>query len=257
MKTSTTRSLKVETLENRELMACNVSVSFSNGDLYITGDASRNHVEVRQSSAGVYKITGQTIGGSATKVNGYANGTTTISNFSGNVWVSLGGGDDQLNFGTGDNRLISLPKGLSIDMGSGGDFLSIRDVKTTGNMSINTGTGVKDETHIYKADVGGHLGINDPGSVNNGDYDIATVNSCKVKGQLQFVFKGGNDRVEIISTGANTLYADLGAGNDYFRMNYTKPRLFTAIGGSGTDIFAVPDYNGTRFNGSGFETFRR
>ena len=257
MKTSTTRRLQVESLENRELMAGNVSVSVQNGNLYITGDAARNHVEVRQSSPGVFRVNGVTIGGAATKINNATNGVFTTSAVRGNVVISLGGGDDQLNFGTGDNRVINVPNNLSIDMGSGSDFLSIRDVKTGGNLGVNTGTGVKDETHVYKADVGGHLGINDPNSVNSGDYDIATVNNCKVKGQLQFVLKGGNDNVDVISTAADSLYADLGAGNDFFRMNYTKPRLFTAIGGSGTDIFAVPDLNGIRYNGSGFETIRR
>ena len=69
MKTSTTRSLKVETLENRELMAGNVSVSFSNGDLYITGDAHRNHVLVWLSTAGYYNIGCVKLGGADTTVN--------------------------------------------------------------------------------------------------------------------------------------------------------------------------------------------
>ncbi len=117
MKTSTTRRLQVESLENRELMAGNVTVSFSNGDLRITGDANANHVQVRQASPGVYTITGVTTGGAATKVNNVANGTITARGVNGNVVVQMGSGNDQLDFGIGDNRVINVPKALSIDIG--------------------------------------------------------------------------------------------------------------------------------------------
>ena len=256
MKIFATRRLQLESLENRELMAGNVSVAFHNGDLYITGDGAANDVQVRQSSPGVYKITGQTHYNAATKINGNANGTSTATGVYGNVFVSLGGGDDHLDFGTGDARLITVPKNLSIDMGAGNDWANVRDVKTGGNLAVHTGTG-KDNTHIYKAEVGGSLFVEDPSSVNSGDYDKASVNSCKVKGQIQFIFRGGNDSAEITSSTADRVYADLGNGNDSFQMTFTKPRGFTVLGGGGSDFFFVPDVNGTRYSGSGFETVRR
>ena len=255
MKTSTTRSLKVETLENRELMAGNVSVSFSNGDLYITGDANANHVQVRQTSPGNYNISGVMLGGAATKINngGYVNAIGVT----GNVRISLGGGSDQLDFGTGDARLINVPKSLYIDMGAGNDWTYVRDVKTAGEMVVNTGAG-QDRTHLVNVDVGTNLFVLDPASVASTDSDLTTVISSRARGQMQFVSRGGNDSVEIQSCVADSVFADLGAGNDFFKMLNTKPtRGINVNGGSGSDTFFVPDVNGTRYNGSGFETTRR
>lgn len=262
MKTSTTgrsrpqpRRLQVESLENRELMAGNVSVSMSNGNLFITGDANPNHVQVRQTSPGVYSISGVMLGGTATKINGYSG--VTARGITGNVSVALGGGSDQLDFGTGDGRQINVPGTLTIDMGTGNDWTYVRDVKTGGNLTTYTGTG-QDRTHIVNADVGNNLFVLDPNAVNSGDSDLTTVLTSRARGQLQFISRGGNDSVEIQSCAADSVYADLGAGNDFFKMLYTKPRAHSVYGGSGTDTFFVPDYLGTRFNNQwGFESVRR
>ncbi len=149
-----------------------------------------------------------------------------------------------------------FPRPCRSTSGTGHDWTYVRDVKTGGNLTIQTGTG-QDQTHVNKVDVGGSLFVLDPASVNSGDKNTTTVLSSKVRTQMQFISRGGNDSVEIQSSMADSVYADLGAGNDFFKMLYTKPRAFTAIGGSGTDTFFVPDVNGTRYNGSGFESIRR
>jgi|GEM_PF-4599200 len=89
---TTSRRLQLESLENRELMAGNVSVSFSGSELRIVGDSAANHIEVRQSSPGVYKINGVFEGGSPTKVNG-STGTITARNVNGNVVIAMGAND--------------------------------------------------------------------------------------------------------------------------------------------------------------------
>lgn len=253
---TTARRLQLESLENRELMAGNVSVAFSGSELRIIGDAAANGVEVRQSSPGVYKITGTFEGGALTKINGQT-GTLTANNVNGNVVVALGAGSDQLNFGTGDQRVINVKRDLIIDMGTGNDWTNVRDVKVAGQVSINTGTGI-DKTFVNRVDVGTDLKIGDASSsVNSGDRDEVTVLSSTVRKQLALTFRGGNDSAEIQSCVADSVYADLGAGSDFLKMTYTKPRVFSAYGGSGSDTFFVPDYAGLRFIGSGFETVRR
>jgi hypothetical protein len=251
---TTTRRLQLESLENRELMAGNVTVSFSGSELRIVGDSAANGVEVRQSSPGVYTITGAFEGGAATKINGRS--SITASNVNGNVVVALGAGNDQLDFGTGDQRVIDVKRDLIIDMGTGNDWTDVRDVKVAGMLSINTGTGV-DRTVVNRANVGTDLRIGDAtSSVNSGDSDEVTVLSSTVRRQIALTFRGGSDRAEIQSCAADSVYADMGAGNDYFKMLYTKPRAFTALGGSGTDTFQVPNYGGLRFTGSSFESIR-
>jgi hypothetical protein len=125
-------------------------------------------------------------------------------------------------------------------------------VKTGNNLTIYTGTG-KDTTNISNVDVGGNLFVLDPQSVYSGDRDVTTVLTSKVHGQMQFISRGGNDSVEIQSSLADSVYADLGAGDDFFKMLNTRPRAATIIGGTGTDTFFVPNPVGTR---SGFELYR-
>jgi len=67
---STSRKLWVESLENRALLAGNVSVSVSDGTLFITGGSAGNGVSVQQLNSGRYYITGFNVSGGNTTVNG-------------------------------------------------------------------------------------------------------------------------------------------------------------------------------------------
>jgi hypothetical protein len=253
MTATKTRRLQLENLEARELKAGNVQVYFANSDLYIVGDNAANAVSVRQSSPGVYKISGNTWAGDYTRINGYANGTCTASGINHDVRVIMQGGNDQLDFGVGDQRVINVPNMLAIDMGTGNDNVAIRDVKTGSMLSVNTGTGV-DSTYAVGADVGTHFSIGDGGPVNYGDSDRATVLWSKVRAQLGFWSNQGNDSFDVESTTADSLFATLGAGDDTFQMNNSSVRSFNLQGGTGYDTFFAP---GSPFVGSGFESIRR
>ena len=243
---STSRRLQVESLEKRELMAGNVNVFFQGNDLYIVGDNASNGVEVRQSSPGVLKITGNTWGGDYTRINGYANGTCTASGVGHDVKILMYNGNDHLDFGTGDPRVISIANNLVMDMGAGSDTTAIRDVRVGGTLSVATGTGVNDSTYVVSGkNVGNNLLIGDGTNVNNGDYDVATVNSCTVRNQIAFTFHQGNDSAEIVSSTADSIYADIGTSNDFFKMTYSRARASATTAARGNDSFFVPDYAGT------------
>lgn len=254
MTRSSNRRLQVESLERRELMAGNVTLTAQGNDLYLTGDGYRNSIDIRAVSPGVFTIKGETIGGAVTKINGVANGQATIRGDLNNLYVNLGGGDDSLNVGTGNGVTLNVRQNLSISAGSGSDWVAVRDVVVGNDVAINTGTGVHDHTYLSNVSIGDDLFVYDPTSVYSGDWDEVDVNNVKVRDQMHFEFRGGADHVEIISSAAEGIYASLGDGNDTFVMNYTKPRSkFAIYGGSGYDTFFVPSYAGTKFFGSGFE----
>lgn len=254
MTRSADRRLQVESLERREMMAGNVTLTAQGNNLYLTGDGSRNAVDIRAVSPGVFTVKGETLGGAFTKINGVANGQATIRGDLNNLYINLGGGADSLNVGTGNGVALNVKYDLGIDAGSGSDWVAVRDVNVGRDIAINTGTGVHDHTYLSNVNVGDDLFVYDPTSVYSGDWDELAVNNVKVRDQMQIEFRGGNDRVDIVSSAAEGIYASLGAGNDTFVMNYTKPRSkFAIYGGSGYDTFFVPSYSGTRFFGSGFE----
>lgn len=166
------------------------------------------------------------------------------------------GGDDQLDFGTGDQRLINVNKNLAIDMGAGSDFTYVRDVKVNGQLTVNTGTGVKDQTSVVNTEVGTHLLVSDPSTgIYNGDNDVASVIGCRVGGQIAFVFRQGRDSVEVLSSTADSIYADLGDGDDFLKLSSTRQRSITAYGGRGYDTYY--NFSGMSGYNSGFENIRR
>lgn len=251
------RRLQIESLETRRLMAGNVKVSASGSDLIVEGDDLRNAVEIRQSSPGVYKITGTTIGGADTKINNQPNGTFIFRGEVDNLRISLGGGADKVDVGIGDQKEISIRGNLVISGGAGSDWTSVRNVKVGKALVVNTGTGVRDHTFISEVTVGDDLIVSDPLKVNTGDWDEVLVSSVTVKDQMEFTFRGGNDTVNIISSAADGIYASLGEGDDFFRMLYTKHKSkFDISGGGGKDTFFAPVFNKTRYFGSGFETVK-
>jgi hypothetical protein len=253
------RTLKFESLENRRMMAGNVQVYFHGNDLCIVGDSAANGVEVRQASPGVYKVDGFVWGGDFTKVNGMSNGEVTAKGVAHDVVIALQGGGDDLEFGIGDQNKITVPNNLLISTGNGNETINIRDVAVGAELGIATGSG-QDNVYIQGCTVGTNLVVGDAvGKVNSNASDNITILSTSVKNELAISTGLGNDSVNIDSCAANSIYAELGAGNDSFHMTNTKaPRSgFVVDGGSGYDTFNVPDYNNTRFNGSNFEVVKR
>jgi len=62
------RRLSIEALEGRAMLAGNVAVSVSSGNLFIRGDNAGNGVYVEQVGSGKYSVTGFTWDGGATKI---------------------------------------------------------------------------------------------------------------------------------------------------------------------------------------------
>jgi hypothetical protein len=253
MKTFRSR-LSVEMLEKREMLAGDVRVQASGGDLYVTGDNAANHVQLIAVSQTELRVRGIVLYNQTTRLNG---GTLELSirGTLRNVFVNMGGGDDQLDLGTGNQIPIKATNDIWIDMGSGSDWVTVRDARAGHDIIVNTGAGARDVANVLGSVATNEIVVGDPSNigVSASDRNEVQINSSSAK-KVSTVFGNGQDHVDIVASAADSIYASLGAGNDSFKMTFTKPRKsYTFDGGSGYDSFFAPMNQGVRFTPSNFE----
>src|SRR5215510_1169216 len=125
------RKVGFESLESRQLMAGNVSVSVSLGDLVVTGDAQDNALQIIQArqngvpTPGRYWIAPT----NGTLINGQASGRY-VNNVFHDMRINLGAGKDSLTLSDGsDDANFIVPNDLVINMGGGNDDVIVDHVK--------------------------------------------------------------------------------------------------------------------------------
>lgn len=123
------RSLSIESLESRHLMAGNVSASVSGPLLTITGDEAGNGVSLTyNATTKTYRVTGVDAAGSPTSLNGQnPAGASNFADFPNvsQVTVKLNGGNDQFSVGSAAAVDTVISKFLQIDMGDGDDQVEL------------------------------------------------------------------------------------------------------------------------------------
>ena len=250
--------LGVEKLENRELMAGNVFATVSNNTLYITGDSMANSVQV----ASDYH-TGEVfvIGADNTLINGRAQ--TSIGNFRGNIEVKLGGGNDSfqlarvtdrdfrkadINMGSGDFESVNLASArfsgnVTINsLGSQKNHLEVKHGSVAGDLKIETGSG--HDWVVLSSTVGGNVTLNTNGGrdqVNIGPGVGGDDNQrLRIGGRLTLNTGDGKDQVNLDRLRVDTLFANLGAGEDSFKANAVSVKRTVSVdGGTGFDRFDI------------------
>lgn len=249
-KSSSNRTLRVESLENRELFAGDAVAAISNGSLYIFEATSQaGQPQAIEITRAPYDFTGQTI-----RVKGIpnANGGTTLINGqsfrdfrvpTGNVSVSLGSGNDWVNAGN-----VRLNR-FDVETGNGRDVVNLlAGLKTTGTVTIRTGADY-DFVNLQEAQIGNDSldnlnvymgtgedwfyskGVNQIGSVagnlnlymseNDLDRDKDTVSMEKVKVGNSLVMHtgGGNDTISVNNAiVGNDLLLNTGADADTVKL---------------------------------------
>src|SRR5262245_41175627 len=98
---SATARLSLETLEDRHMMAGNVTVNLSSGDLVVTGDGLGNDIVITQTVLNGAPVPGRfrIEGLNNTRINGQA--VRIFENVTDDMVINLNGGDDRV-------RLASL-----------------------------------------------------------------------------------------------------------------------------------------------------
>jgi len=153
------RTLKVEHLEGRAMLAGNVAVSVSGGNLIVTGDNRDNAVLIQEVDDGdgnanthSYEITGfdfadsglpgfaagpTNITGGGTTVEPDLGGTSAriVTGVTANIIVNLNKGNDALGVGNSVNDLLSLAEGCGFGLGLGSSAPEVTQPVLEGTMT--------------------------------------------------------------------------------------------------------------------------
>ncbi len=204
-----TRSLRVEGLETRDLMAGDVTAEVVKGSLIVRGDDNNNDIIITEPTPGSFQIaSGNT---SVTTVNGAA-GPLTFDNVTKDVKIYLNDGDDRLSI-TGNiardlvidgedgaqNITVNTVAGTQMAIGRrlniindvGADTIAINNVRTNENLKISTGDGGSTIT-ISTADVRKHFDLR-----TRDGADTIRINDITVRGKTSVATGGANDIVEV------------------------------------------------------------
>ncbi len=253
------RRLFVEGLENRQLLAGDVTVSRSGADLYVTGDNLSNTISIESDGSGGVRVNGfNDASAQPTSINGTPNGTFQSAAFSGSVFIEMNGGDDEVRFtrlqvktavvnlGEGNDDLVA---GLqAADETRFGTSTPVR-LSVAENLTI-VGLGGDDDIRLQSVYVAGAAVI-DTGEQNDtvtllpgvdGATLADTSGRIDVGGTLTIVPGNGADTVNAkgVVTGANLVVDDAGgpltANLTSFRSN------------ANTFIYASPDADDISIN---------
>ena len=162
MNRSTTHSrLRVELLEDRQLLAGDVDVFAIGNVLHVRGDGLDNGLAITSTSEGVLEVSGLNQGGAVTTINGLASQpfirikeiiislgegndalVATRMPLSGSMSIQMGQGNDFVGLGEFDNNslvdsavnslldALVISTNLAIDTGEGNDIVAGRNVST-------------------------------------------------------------------------------------------------------------------------------
>lgn len=191
------RTLRVETLERRAMLAGNVDVFVSGGTLFIRGDNSDNAVLVSQVGDHEYAVTGFDFAdgnlngyqSGPTKIKGDPNGTVTFGGVTKDIVIDLKKGNDGLAVGNDVNQLAALAEeclGIGFGLGSG------------------SGSGSGDGSGSGSGSGNGSVA---PAIVSQGDRFVAPRNLIINTGD-------GNDNVVVNADAVRSITVDTGKGND-------------------------------------------
>ncbi len=267
------KRLRFESLEQKQLLAADLSVAVIGGDLVITGDAEPNSFILRSGDDFneqfqiVNRIFGDTINGQLDDL--------FVSGVTGNVIINTGGGDDVVRiFGDGPGPL-EFPGDLRINLGDGGDQLFLGHAEFNfdfqlplaigDDLIIEGGAGddyfeltalqVTDDFNIIDTQGSNALNMlpgfffafSDESTTVGDDFTIITgsgndeigIDQAVVGDNLFVVVDGGDDAVFLVNSEVSgTTFVNLGDGSDALESeSFVAGHSLNVIGGGTNDIF--------------------
>jgi hypothetical protein len=175
------KTLAVEQLEPKQMMAGDVTVSLVGGNLRVVGDEAGNQIAVTQGAdANSFVIQG--LNGTNVKMNGTTAPETglVVNNVRGLVNVSMGGGDDSVSVSNATFKLA-----LSIETGAGNDTVLVGSPAGPTEAVAGAASGAN---------------VNARGALNiftGSDNDTVRVADVAVGGFLNIATLGGDDTVQL------------------------------------------------------------
>ncbi len=266
--------MSVETLEDKRLLAGDVTVSVVEGTLVVRGDDASNGVAVTSGDApDAYIIVGLEAGDGPTSINGIfdrvevsgvhrgvrmalGEGSDVASlfraNVRGNVEIAAGLGNDHVTIGgpmasaTDVNTMIQGR--LLVDLDQGQDSLRVDGSRIGHGMSAWGGPG-NDLVAVAETAIHGILGI----QTGAGDDHVAIGRTQA--GYVRVATGAGADHLALVDSTFAAIAANMGAGDDAAVVAGVQARSAWFHGGPGSDAlqFNGPSHFG-RLRINGFET---
>lgn len=266
--------LAAETLEDKVLLAGDVTASVVEGTLLIRGDEASNGIVVTSGDApGEYVVAGINAGERPTSVNGalgrvHLNGVrhgigiglgegNDVANLfrinvRGHVAVSTGLGNDHVNIG-GPRNDVGLANShvrgsLVVDLGEGNDSLRVGGTSIGRGLEADAGVG-DDYVGLVGNYVRGNIGIN----TGRGEDTVAIE---RTRATLARIGTGADgDRVAVVDSAFHGLAVNTDGGDDVVAIAGVRARSASFLGGNGDDTLNIRGRNHIgQLNVEGFET---
>jgi len=266
------RRLGLESLEGRQMMAGNVLVNVTGGDLVITGDSQNNFISIVPVEFQGAPVPGKFFVGfqNATRINGQLAGLS-VEGVTHDIKINMNAGNDRVIVGNDtefDNFVV--PNDLTISMGAGNDNVLIKKISVTDDFTINTAGGQdgifvqadvgqlgnvengandlnidsgigNDYVQIDISDVRGKLTVNTTGLTETDlGADDVEMTFVDVGGDAEIRTGGGNDVVNLFNlvTG-DDMTIDTGAGRDRAELTLCAMDELFAQMGAGSDELTI------------------
>ncbi len=221
------RTLGFQRLEDRTLMAGNVTVAVQNAALVVTGDNSNNAIVITQSGSGKYTVAP---GDSNTTINGKL-AAQTFSGVTGDFNINLKAGADSMQIGNAaafgkTASLTNIPGNLNINLTTSKAVVDLVWAKVGKAAAITGGTG--SFVQFYGAQIGTDCNISLGGLGGYGGYsDILRMENNTTVGR--------DLNITINQT-------DTGLGAAVNLLDGFVGRNVTITGGHGDDTVAVANF---------------
>ncbi len=183
-KRSNGRRCSFESLEDRRLLAGDVTAKIDHGNLVIKGDKLDNAITISV-NGGQISVAGDT--GTGTNINGLTTPfTTDATNFTGKLKISMGKGNDSVTI-----QGLTVDGNASIKLGKGNDTFSSDSLMVTGKTKIKTGKG-DDNATITDSTLNDNLKV----VMGKGDDNLA-ISGTTVSDNTYLNGKSGTNRLSL------------------------------------------------------------
>ena len=259
--------LTLEPLENRHLLAGNISIEINDGNLIILGDALSNKIRIMQTGLGQFTVTGNDGEQFRTPGGQYQKTPVKVANVRGGLLVSLGSGSDSAQIqGLGSSRPIGAF--VTVLTGAGKDEVAISQLQTGGLQyppqikvpaELNRQRNAIGESAYWNATTPGSITIDTGAGDRASDKDTVALQGINVEGPTMINTGYGADQVKLDGITGRQAVMNTSAGSDRVELAQQTPVSFDTLNMNmgddndyvniGTGPFQLTSITTSRFDG--------
>jgi hypothetical protein len=251
-------ALKLESLEEKTMLAGDVMVGIINGEVYVRGDQEANHVLVEADVAeNRLVIRGlPDANGVDTTLNGQ-NGPVTIEGLGRDVDIRTGQGDDVVDIPAGRFQNLAVGTGRGDDVvriGVTPNSTGAAGVNVLGDLNVHLASGA-DRLVAADSNIAGRAFFGGGSGADRMLLANVMTSDAHIRGGR------GADQIDVLGSSIGNLWLNSGAGNDEVRLIDSAFSDLRVGLGAGNDALTVGSNSVTNtavvFGGDGFDRLSR